>query len=177
MVSKILRYIKHSPSSDLFFSGSITFGIEAFSDSDWASCPITRRSTIGFAIYLHGNIISWQTRKQYTVARSSTEVEYRALTYTSCEVTWLTNLLKEVKINTMTLVIFTNNTSTTTITKNPISHQRTKYIEISIHTIRDKVLAKEILLNKIDTKLNVVNIFTTIVTGTLFLNLRKDLEM
>lgn len=89
---KNLRYLKHSLGLGLFFLGSTTSRIKAFSYSDWASCPTTRRPTIGFAIYLGESLISWQTKKQHTATRSSVEAEYRALAYTSCEIKWLVNL-------------------------------------------------------------------------------------
>lgn len=120
---KVLRYIKQSPGSAILFSGSTTSGLRALSDSDWASCPSTRRSTTGFAIYLVDSLISWQTKKQHTVARSSTEVEYRDLAYTSCEITWMTNLLKEIGIHKKgykTPTQFTDNNSAVVIARNPV---------------------------------------------------------
>lgn len=132
---KVLRYIKLSPGVALCFSGSNTSRIKAFSDSDWASCPSTRRSTTGFVIFLRDSLISWQTKKQHTVARSSAEAEYRALAYTSCEITWITNLLKEIETYRQgheTPVLFTDSNSVASIARSPILHQRTKHIEIDI---------------------------------------------
>lgn len=150
-VNKILRYLKDSPYRGLFFnSGSNTSGIKDFSNSDWASCPTIRRSTIEFAIFLNENLISWQTKKQHAMARSSTEAEYRALAYTTCEIVWLKQLLEEMGINLPTPVLFTDSSSAAAITTNPVLHQRTKHNEIDIHTIRDKDLQKKIKLQKAD---------------------------
>lgn len=137
-VNKILRYIKSSPGQGLFFSGCKTSGNAAFSDSGWASCPTTRRSKSGFAIFFNNNLISWQTKKQHTVARSSVEAEYRAITHTTCEITWLKQLLKKMDMHVPVPTIFTDSSSAMAIAMNPVLHQRTKHIEIDIHTVRDK---------------------------------------
>ncbi|XP_019185991.1 PREDICTED: uncharacterized protein LOC109180736 [Ipomoea nil] len=70
--------------------------IHAFSDSDWAGCPTDRKSTSGFAVFLGSNLISWVCKKQRTVARSSTEAEYKALADVCAEVTWVVALLREL---------------------------------------------------------------------------------
>lgn len=74
-------------------------------------------------------------------------------------------------------MIYIDNSSAMAIATNPILHQRTKHIEIDIHTVRDKVLQKEIILKKIETKENVADIFTKDVTGGLFRHLREKLQM
>ncbi|KAJ8774429.1 hypothetical protein K2173_016875 [Erythroxylum novogranatense] len=76
----------------------ITFAVQqlTFSDSDWAGCPDSRRSVTGFCIF-HGDcLVSWKAKKQTTVSRSSSEVEYRALALTTCEVQWLHYLLNDL---------------------------------------------------------------------------------
>ncbi|CAN0928866.1 Uncharacterized mitochondrial protein AtMg00810 [Linum grandiflorum] len=63
--------------------------LTGYSDSNWASCPDTRQSTIGFCLFLGSSLVAWKTKKQGTVSRSSLKVEYRALAQVSCEVKWL----------------------------------------------------------------------------------------
>ncbi|KAF5481191.1 hypothetical protein F2P56_001861 [Juglans regia] len=87
--TRILRYIKGCPSLGIFFPSSNSTHISAYTDSDWASCPITRCSTTGYFIQLGTSPISWRTKKQNTVSRSSAEAEYRAMAVTTCELTWL----------------------------------------------------------------------------------------
>ncbi|PWA85644.1 reverse transcriptase, RNA-dependent DNA polymerase, Gag-polypeptide of LTR copia-type [Artemisia annua] len=82
---KVLRYIKLCPGQGLFIPTHDALKLQAFYDSDRASCPVTRRSTTGFCIFLGTTLISWQSKKQGVISRSSTEAEYRALAYCTCE--------------------------------------------------------------------------------------------
>ena len=95
---RVLRYLKGTPGSGLFFPATNTLQRPAFSDSDWAGCPDSRKSTTGFLIYFGSSLISWQSKKQSTVSRSSSEAEYRALASTTCELQWLTYLLQDFRI-------------------------------------------------------------------------------
>ncbi|XP_041001716.1 uncharacterized mitochondrial protein AtMg00810-like [Juglans microcarpa x Juglans regia] len=87
VATRVLRYIKGSPGQGIFFSSFSTTQVTAYTDSDWVSCPTICRSTTGYFIQLGTNLISWHTKKQTTVARSSAEAEYRAMTVTTCELT------------------------------------------------------------------------------------------
>ncbi|XP_019195215.1 PREDICTED: uncharacterized protein LOC109188989 [Ipomoea nil] len=96
LVKRVLRYIKGTLDYGLWLSPSSSTSIHAYSDSDWAGFPIDRKSTSGFAVYLGTNLISWLSKKQRTVARSSTEAEYKALADVSAKVTWVVSLLREL---------------------------------------------------------------------------------
>jgi len=104
--------------------------------------------------------VSWSSKKQPTVALSSTEAEYGSVTITACEVIWLQKLLSDLgqSVNAP-IVIYCDNMSTILIA-NPVYHARTKHIEVHYHFIRKKVLAKEIDLIHVNTKDQVANIFT-----------------
>ncbi|KHM99439.1 Copia protein, partial [Glycine soja] len=71
---QVLRYIKGSPGSGIFFAAQGSFTLKAFRDSDWVGCRDTRRSVIGFSIYLGDSLISWRSKKQSTVSRTSNPV-------------------------------------------------------------------------------------------------------
>jgi len=79
VVKRILRYVKGIVNLGLQIRRSRSMLVSSFSDADWAGCVDDRRSTGGFAVFLGENLVSWTARKQPTVSRSSTEVEYKAL--------------------------------------------------------------------------------------------------
>ncbi|BBG99703.1 Far-red impaired responsive family protein, partial [Prunus dulcis] len=140
-VKRILRYIK----------GTLDFGLTlcpqssparltAYSDADWAGCPDSRRSTTGYLIYLGNNLISWCSKKQPTVSRSSTESEYRSLAHACAETTWLSYLLVELGVHLQfPITLHCDNLSATYLAANPVFHARTRHIELDYHFVREKV--------------------------------------
>ncbi|XP_019159654.1 PREDICTED: uncharacterized protein LOC109156251 [Ipomoea nil] len=96
LLKRVLRYVKGTLDYGLHLSPSSSSALHAFLDSNWAGCPIDRKSTSGYAVFLGSNLISWLSRKQRTVARSSTEAEYKALADVSAKVTWVVSLLREL---------------------------------------------------------------------------------
>ena len=89
VVLRILRYLKGILFHSLFYSAQSPLVLRAFSDADWAGDPTDCKSTTGYCFFLGSSLISWQSKKQTHVARSSTETKYRALTNTTFELLWL----------------------------------------------------------------------------------------
>ena len=101
VVHHLLGYLKSTPGQGLLFSStasptirafsdaSFPVRLKAFSDADWGSCLDTRRSVTGFCIFIGDSLVSWKAKKRNTISRSSAEAEYRALSSTASEVTWI----------------------------------------------------------------------------------------
>lgn len=158
---RVLRYLKMQPGQGLFFPVSCTHKITAFSDSDWASCLDTRRSVTGYNIFYGSSLVSWKSKKQSTVSRSSSEAEYRAIATTSCEVQWLLYLLADLHQTNVTPVsLYCDNLSAIHIAQNPTFHERTKHIEIDCHLVRDKVQQGVLKLMPIPTNAQLADIHT-----------------
>jgi len=140
-LTHLLRYLKGTAGQGLFLRASDRLTLTAFSDSDWASCPSTRRSVTGYAILFGSSLISWKSKKQHTVSKSSSEAEYRAMSHAASEITWLVRLLAELGVSSLKPVtLFCDNQSAIHIARNPVFHECTKHIEVDCHFTRDKVL-------------------------------------
>lgn len=164
---RLLRYLVGSASQGILLASSSAAQLTAFCDSDWASCPTTRRSTTGYCIFLGDSPISWKAKKQQTVARSSAEAEYRAMALTTCEVTWLTALLKDLGLKQLPpTIIKCDNKAALAIAANPVLHERTKHVEIDCHTVRDQVKAGNILLQHTSSSDQTADILTKVLPVT-----------
>ena len=132
----LLKYISGTSGQGLLLKGSDSLNLHAYSDSDWASCPMTRRSVTGYVILLDKSPISWKSKKQSTVARSSAEAEYRAMAHAAAEVTWLVSLLKELGVpHPKPVTLHCDNQSALHIVRNPVFHEGTKHIEVDCHYV------------------------------------------
>ena len=159
-VKQILRFLKGTIKYGLLFRPG-PFSLQAFCDADWAGSPYDRRSTSGFCVFLGPNPMSWSSKKQPTVARSSTEAEYRCLAQTAAEVTWLCSLLRDLHIPLSSIpLIWCDNVSAISLTFNPVFHAQTKHIEIDYHFVREKVTQKQLEVRFISTLDQLVDIFT-----------------
>ncbi|XP_074358065.1 secreted RxLR effector protein 161-like [Apium graveolens] len=158
---RLLRYLAGNPGQGILLASSSEAQLMAYYDSDWASCPTTRKSTSGFCVLLGTSPILWKTKKQSLVARSTAESEYRAMALTACEITWLTALLKDMGIYDLPPILLKfNNKATLCIAANPVLHERTKHIELDCDYIRDKITAGEIITQHVPSYAQVADILT-----------------
>ncbi|XP_016648285.1 PREDICTED: uncharacterized mitochondrial protein AtMg00810-like [Prunus mume] len=160
-VRRIIRYILGTPSRGLFFPTGFSLQLQAYSDADWAGCPNTRRSTTGWCMFLGDALISWKYKKQNHVSKSSTEVEYRAMSAACSEIIWLRALLTELGFNPLhPTPLHADNTSAIQIAANPVYHERTKHIEVDSHSIREAYDHHVITFPHASTTLQIADIFT-----------------
>ena len=158
---RILRYLKGTLFHDLFYSAQSPLVLCAFSDADWAEDPTDHKSTTGYCFLLGSSLISWRSKKQTHVARSSTKAEYRAFTDTTSELLWLRWLLKDLDVSTSSATpLYCNNQSAIHIVHNDIFHERTKHIEIVCHFIRYYLVHGALKLISVSSKDQPADIFT-----------------
>lgn len=95
---RVLRYLKGCPGKGLLLHRASYLLLQGFSDANWAGCIDTWRSITGQCFFLSNSLISWRTKKQITVSRYSSEVEYCALASATCELQWLLYFLKDLHV-------------------------------------------------------------------------------
>ncbi|XP_045789477.1 uncharacterized mitochondrial protein AtMg00810-like [Trifolium pratense] len=164
-VVRILRYIKGSPGRGIVYENRGHNNVVAYTDADWAGCPSDRRSTSGYCVLIGGNLISWKSKKQSVVARSSAEAEYRAMALTTCELIWLKQLLDELKFCKIESMSHICDNQAAVIASNPVFHERTKHIEIDCHFIREKILSGQIVTSFVNSNDQLADIFTKSLRG------------
>ena len=145
-IKRILRYIKGTQNFGLLFSTDEGNNeLVGYSDSDWAGDVDTRRSTSGYTYHIGRSLVSWSSRKQATVAKSSTEAEYVALSFATQEAIWLRRLMSSIGCSAASpTVIFEDNQGAIELSRNPKHHNRTKHIDTSFHFTRERVISQEV---------------------------------
>lgn len=158
---RVLRYIKGHPGQGLMLRADCNLQLYAYCDSDWASCPISRRSVSGYFVMLGQSPISWKTKKQSTVSRSSAEAEYRAMAHACAEVKWLRVLLSSLGVHhRQPIRLSCDNQASIHIASNPVFHERSKHIDIDCHFVRELLLRGVISMAHIGTKFQLADLFT-----------------
>lgn len=177
-VKRILRYLTATIEMGLCITKSSSTLLSAFSDADWAGNPDDRRSTCGFAIFFGKNLISWSSRKQPTVSRSSTEAEYKAIADATAEVIWLQVLLRELGLpQPRAPTLWCDNIGATYLCANPIFHRRSKHVEVDYHFVRERVATKQLEVRIISSKDQVADVMTKPLTITPFSICRRNLNI
>jgi len=132
-VTRILKYIKGSPGKGLLYGHNDHTGVVCYTDANWAGSPSNRRSTSRYCVSIGGNLISWKSKKQHVVARSSAEAEYRVMALAACELIWLKQLLQELQFGELTqMTLICDNQSVLHISSNPVFHERTKHLKLIV---------------------------------------------
>jgi hypothetical protein len=158
---KTMRYLKGTPDMALHYKASTESGVQGFTDSDWAGCPTTRRSTSGSIFLSGGAAISWTCKKQSFTALSSCEAEYAALTMGTKEALWLLDLYQELQVPTpVPIQMGVDNTAAIALSHNSVLHSRTKHTALHMHFVHEKVQEEKIRVTYIPTEEQVADYLT-----------------
>ena len=169
-VYQILRYLKSAPGKGLLFSKNGISNIEEYTDSDWAGDQTTIRSTFGYFTFVEGNLVTWKSKKQKVVARSSAEAEFRGMTHSVCELLWIRNVLRDLGIEYATpMNLYCDNKAAIQITQNPVQHDRTKHVEVDRHFIKENLDEKIIQFPFIQSESRLADMLTRQFQGRCFM--------
>ncbi|GKB39787.1 ribonuclease H-like domain-containing protein, partial [Tanacetum coccineum] len=177
-LKRILRYVHGTLELGLQLYAFATTSLVGYTDSDWAGCPSTCRSTSGYYVFLGDNLLSWSAKRQHTISRSSAEAEYRGVANVVAETAWIRNLLRELHSPLLTAtLVYCDNVSAVYMSANPVQHQRTKHIEIDIHFVRDMVKAGHVRVLHVPSRFQYADIFTKGLPSALFEDFRSSLSV
>lgn len=160
-VKRIFKYLKGTFNYGLIYDSSVTPKLRGYSDADYAGDTTTRRSTSGFIFMMGDGIVAWCLQRQKSVALSTTEAEYIALSQSIQELTWLTLLISDLlETQGDTPVLYADNQSAIKLVKNPEYHKRTKHIDVRYHYIREKFSEGMFSLEYVPSKEQLADILT-----------------
>ncbi|KAH9763597.1 Integrase catalytic domain-containing protein [Citrus sinensis] len=176
-VKRIFRYLNGTIDNGLWYPRGTHIDLTCFSDADFAGYKVDRKSTSGTCYILGHSLVSWFSKKQNSVALSTTEAEYIAAGSCCAQALWMKKTLRDYGINLEQIPIKCDNTSAINLSKNPIQHSRTKHIEIRHHFLRDHVQKGDIALEFISTEKQLADIFTKPLCEEQFSKIRHELGM
>ncbi|KAG8473394.1 hypothetical protein CXB51_035704 [Gossypium anomalum] len=139
-VKRILRYLHGTLDHGLHFTKNSKLLLEGFLDASCGSDINDRRSTSGYCVFLGGSPISWSSRKQQVVSRSTVEAEYRSLAHVITEMIWIQSLLTELGVSLRgKALVWCDGSAALAVAGNPVLHSKFKHVELDLFFVREKV--------------------------------------
>lgn len=173
----IMHYLVGTQDFSIVYDGVKAEGLIAYTDSDWAADQIKHWSTTGYFATLAGSIFCWQSCLQNTVALSSTEAKYMALSDTSCQIKWIQSIFMELGFALKAIPICSDNQGSIFIGSNPVQERRTKHINIHYHCICECIENGNISVIFIEGKENPADMFMKNLGTSLFLKFWDSLRL
>jgi hypothetical protein len=176
-VMYICRYLLGTSDYALVYNGKSDGGLLAYADSDWASDPITRKSTTDYLVKLANGVFCWNSRAQKSIALSSTEAEYMLLSDTSRQLVWIQSLFEEISIILAPIPLCGDNQGSIFLASNPVQEKCIKHIDICYHYIHEVIHTKKIELFFIEGSENPADLFTKNLGRIKFQKFREQLGL
>ncbi|KAM1792474.1 hypothetical protein ACFX12_036326 [Malus domestica] len=158
-VKRILRYLKATHDRGLVYKPSF-LSLTAFADADYAGDPDDRRSTGGHCIFLGDNLVSWSSKKQRGVSRSSTEAEYRQMAYTAATLSWFRHIFCDLRLPLTPPKLWCDNISALAVASNPVYQARMRHVEVDYHYVREKVTRNELVVGYVSSTDQLADLLT-----------------
>jgi hypothetical protein len=178
VVIRILRYLKSSPGKGILFTKGHNLDIHGYIDVDWAGSIQDRRSTSGYFTFVGGNLVTWRSKKQEVVARSSAEAEYRGMAKAICELLWIRNLMLDLQIKPVNpMKLYCDNKAACDIAHNPVQHDRTKHVEVDRYFIKEKLEEKLIEVPHVRSQDQLADVLTKALSNQTFNDCLNKLGM
>ncbi|KAL8155216.1 hypothetical protein AgCh_000556 [Apium graveolens] len=176
-VKRIFKYLKGTADMGLWYPRESDFKLIGYSDADFASCKIDRKSTSGSCQFLGGRLVSWFSKKQKSISTSTAEAEYIAAGSCCTQILWMKNQLLDYGLTYFKIPIYCDNQSAIAMTGNPVQHSMTKHISIWYHFIREHVDEGTVELHFVPTDQQLADIFTKPLCEATFTRLVNELGM
>ncbi|XP_021718914.1 uncharacterized protein LOC110686623 [Chenopodium quinoa] len=177
-LKRIMRYVQGLIDHGLHLYPTASHRLITYTDADWRGRPDTRRSTSGYCCFLGDNLVSWSSKRQHTLSKSSTEAKYRGVANFVSEACWLCNLLLELHcLLRQATIVYCDNVSAIYLSGNLVQHQRTKHVEMDIHFVREKVALGQDRVLHVPTRYQFADIFIKGLPRELFLEFRSSLSV
>ena len=173
----VCHYLVGTHDYKLVYTHEEDKGLVTYTNSDWAADKIWQHSITGYFFKLAKGIISWRSHAQKTIALSSMEAEYMAISDCSRQVIWIKTLIKELRIKIKSIPIYGDNQGSIFIASNAVQESHTKHINICYHYICELVVAKEVELQFMPGEMNPANMFTKNLQKVKFTQFRNQLGL